>query len=113
MISHRGHNAVAGPQSAEGGSDRTMHTLIRTGAARRVGSLIIGVVLIVVVTIVAFGRDGQGNGGQAGNGQTGNGQTNDGQSAKCDLARPLTEVRGLIGSEKEGFFNDERVRREF
>jgi hypothetical protein len=91
-----------------------MHTLIRTGAARRVGSLIIGVVLIVVVTIVAFGSDGQGNGGQNNNqGQTSNAHTDDGQIAKCDLARPLTEAHGLVGSEKEGFFNDERVRREF
>lgn len=90
-----------------------MHTLIRTRAARRMGSLIIGVVLIVVVTIVAFGSDGQGNGDQSNPSQTKNARDDEGQIAKCDLARPLTEVRGLIGSEKEEFFNDERVRREF
>jgi hypothetical protein len=85
-----------------------MHTLSRAGALGRVGSLITGVALIVVVAVVAFGGDGPIN-----HGQPNGGHSNGGQTATCDLDRPLTKVHGLIGSEKEAFFNDERVRREF
>jgi len=88
-----------------------MYTVSRVGAVRRIGSLIIGVGLIVVVTIVAFGGDGESGHDQTGQDQSEQGQT--GQAQTCNLDQPLTEVRGLIGSEKEAFFNDERVRREF
>jgi hypothetical protein len=81
-----------------------LHTLSRMGAAHRIGSLIIGVVLIIGVAVVAF---------RGGDDHTGQGQTDDSQVAECDVTGPLSEVRGLIGSEKEDFFNDERVRREF
>src|SRR5262249_59932334 len=90
-----------------------MYTVSRVGAVRRIGSLIIGVVLIVVVAIVAFGGDGETSHDQNGQGQNGQSQNGQDRTQTCKLDQPLTEVRGLIGSEKEAFFNDERVRREF
>ncbi|QUF05926.1 hypothetical protein KCV87_07600 [Actinosynnema pretiosum subsp. pretiosum] len=68
-----------------------------SGAAGRVAALVVGVAIIVVLAVVVVGQNGGDSSARSGD---------DGAGCTADVVR----VKGLIGSEKQSYFDDPDVR---